>query len=85
MTAEETTVANLWCTYLRAHWASWLDPFGILGDVPDRLADATAARIAQWLTLVGFAPVAWLYRSCATDEPRDVASPSSDVRQPAGE
>jgi hypothetical protein len=81
MTEQEATIANsdLWCRYLRDQWNFLLDPLGLLpkSSTPDPIADGTAARIANVLTLVAFGPIAWLYRTnaAALDQPPPVSEP----------
>ena len=57
---ESPTIANadLWSHYLRDQWGGWLRPLG----TPE-IADGTAARVANFLTLVAAGPIAWLYNS----------------------
>ena len=69
---ESPTIANadLWSHYLRDQWGRWLPPLG----TPE-IADGTAARVANFLTLVAAGPIAWLYNTnevpYAPVEPRE--------------
>ncbi len=66
MDPHESTVANadLWARYFEEQWSRWLNPLGPSAPLSE-MAEGTAARIANLLTLVAAAPIAWLYSANA--------------------
>lgn len=68
-TAQESTIANadIWSKYFRDQWSAFLNPLGVRADEPVvQMAEGTAARVANFLTLVAAGPIAWLYRDNAS-------------------
>ena len=63
---HESTIANadLWARYFRDEWSRWLS-ISPRSESLAPVADATAARVAGFLTLVAAGPIAWLYQANA--------------------
>lgn len=82
METHDSTVANadLWSRYFQNEWSRWLDPFGLATTAPNPLAEATAARVAGFLTLVAAGPIAWLYQSNAAG-PTQITGDDRDARE----
>ena len=67
-TAQDSTIANadLWSRYFQEQWSQWWSPLSGATPAPvAEMADGTAARVANFLTLVAAGPIAWLYNSNA--------------------
>jgi hypothetical protein len=66
MDAHETTIRNadLWSRYFQDQWGRMLNPLGVPAESPvTQIAEGTAARVANVLTLIAAGPIAWLYQS----------------------
>ena len=58
MKVQNSTVANtdLWSRYFQDQWGSRQSP-------TSEIAEGTAARVAEFFTLVAAGPIAWLYNT----------------------
>jgi hypothetical protein len=82
--------ADLWTEYLSAQWRAWLAPLGLATPEAERparrLAEATAAGIASWLTMFVSQPIDAMYRANAVEVSRfvdEAAKPAARVEIPA--
>jgi hypothetical protein len=70
MNAAETLAANeaIWSHYLRSQPHSWLDPLGLIGrsSVSGEVTEASASRIAGFLSAIAADPFERLYNDKAT-------------------
>lgn len=68
-TVQDSTIANadLWSRYFQEQWSrQWWNPISGATPAPvAEMAEGTAARVANFLTLVAAGPIAWLYNSNA--------------------
>jgi hypothetical protein len=69
MKAPNSTVANtdLWSRYFQEQWGSRQSP-------TSEIADGTAARVAEFFTLVAAGPIAWLYNNRQEPAATDVVA-----------
>jgi hypothetical protein len=68
MDAREATAnnADLWARYLSDEWSAWLDPLGVrriarADRITRAIAEAAAAGVATWLTMLYAQPIGRLY------------------------
>lgn len=83
MTTQESTIANadLWSRYFQEEWKkSWLNPLGAPSPVSLQMAEGTAARVANFLTLVAAGPIAWLYNANAP-QVTEIVAEESGIRE----
>jgi hypothetical protein len=68
MDAREATAnnADIWARYLSDEWSAWLDPLGVrriagADRITRAIAEAVAAGVATWLTMLYAQPIGRLY------------------------
>ncbi|MDP9237201.1 MAG: hypothetical protein M3P30_07380 [Chloroflexota bacterium] len=77
MDARAATANNsdLWARYLSDQWSAWLDAFGVrriagADRITRVIAEAAAAPVAMWLTMLYARPIGRLYSVNAPDVTR---------------